>query len=139
MNELSNDVMASFYRCRRADDFIETFYKSFLSKSPAIAQKFAATDFKLQKLLLRQSLLEMICFDRGLPGTHEEIARLGRSHQNMHITPEMYAWWLDALCEAIRQHDPDYSSALEQQWRYSMSKSINAMLSAGETNLTEEN
>ena len=54
---------------------------------------FAKTDFKLQKLMLRQSLLEMLCFDRGMSGTCEEIKRLALRHKELCVTPEMYAMW----------------------------------------------
>ena len=126
----TNDVMASFYRCRRNEGFIDTFYDLFLSKSTEIARKFEKTDFKLQKLMLRQSLLEMLCFDRGIPGSHEEIERLGRSHKELEIAPHMYSMWLDSLCEAVRRHDPEYTEDLELAWRRAMLKSIQKMIEA---------
>ena len=131
MTNESNEVTASFYRCRRDGHFMDTFYDLFLSKSTEIAEKFVQTDFRVQKLMLRQSLLEMICFDRGMSGTHEEIERLGHRHRELSITPDMYSMWLDALCETIRKHDPDYTPELEQFWRQAMLKSINEMISAG--------
>jgi hemoglobin-like flavoprotein len=131
MTDESNELTASFYRCRRDGNFIDTFYELFLSKSPEIAQKFAQTDFKVQKLMLRQSLLEMICFARGMSGTREEIERLGHSHRELKIKPDMYSMWLDALCDAIQKHDPEYTPELEQLWRQAMLKSINEMILAG--------
>ena len=124
-----DDVMASYHRCRASGDFVDTFYKLFLAKSPAIAGKFIDTNFEMQKLMVRQSLLEMLCFDRGISGTEEEILRLGRRHKELEITPDMYTMWLDALCEAIRQHDCKYTPELEEQWRAAMQKSIDAMVS----------
>ena len=102
-----------------------------MSKSPEIAQKFTETDFRIQRLMLRQSLLEMICFDRGMPGTREEIERLGRRHKELDVTPYMYSMWLDALCEAVGKHDADYTPKLEQIWRTAMRKSINEIISVG--------
>ena len=128
MAEQANDLIASYYRCRRDEGFLDTFYDAFLSKSPAVAQLFAKTDFRIQKLVLRQSLLEMLCFDRGMAGTREEIQRLGRRHKELHVTPDMYTLWLDALCEAIKKHDPNYTLALEQLWREAMLKSIKEMI-----------
>jgi len=130
MTEPPDELTASYYRCRRDGKFIDTFYARFLSKSPEIAAKFANTDFRLQKLMLRQALLEMICFHRGLAGTHEEIARLGHSHRELKIQPEMYSMWLDSLCEAIQTHDPEYTVELEQAWRAAMLKSIQEMIAA---------
>jgi hemoglobin-like flavoprotein len=131
MAEKANELTASYYRCRREERFLDTFYDGFLSKSPAVAQMFAKTDFKFQKLVLRQSLLDMLGFDREMPGTCEEIERLGLRHKELGVTPEMYAMWLDSLCEAIKKHDPSYTPALEQLWREAMLKSIKEMVAVG--------
>jgi hemoglobin-like flavoprotein len=131
MTEQAEELTASYYRCRHDERFLDTFYDVFLSKSPAIAQMFATTNFKFQKLMLRQSLLEMLCFDRGMFGTRQEIERLGLRHKQLGVTPEMYAMWLDSLCEAIKQHDPSYAPELEQQWRDAMLKSIKEMIAVG--------
>jgi hemoglobin-like flavoprotein len=117
MAEQADELTASYYRCRRDDRFLDTFYEGFLSKSPAVAQMFAKTDFKLQKVMLCQSLLEMLCFDREMSGAREEIERLGLRHKELRVTPEMYAMWLDSLCEAIKKHDTNYTPALELLWR----------------------
>jgi len=126
-----NELTASYYRCRRAERFLDTFYDEFLSKSPAVAQMFAQTDFRIQKLMLRQSLLEMLCFDREMSGTREEIERLGLRHKELRVTPEMYSLWLDSLCAAIKKHDPSYTPALEQHWREAMLKSIKEIVAVG--------
>ena len=123
-----NELIDSYYRCRRDGRFLDTFYETFLSKSSEVARMFAQTNFKLQKVLLRQSLLEILCFDRGFSGTQEEIRRLGRRHKELGVTPEMYTMWLDALCETIKKHDPEYTSELEQRWRDAVRKSVELML-----------
>lgn len=81
--------------------------------------------------MLRQSLLDMLGFYREMPGTREEIKRLGLRHKELGVTPEMYATWLDSLCEAIKKHDPSYTPALEQLWREAMLKSIKEMIAVG--------
>lgn len=129
MEEQVNELTTSYYRCRHDGGFLDSFYDLFLSKSPEVAGKFANTDFKIQKLMLRQSLLEMLCFDRGIAGTREEIERLGLRHEELGITPKMYSMWLDSLCEAIKKHDPNYTPELEQLWREAMLKSIKEMVS----------
>ena len=139
MAEQTNELTASYYRCRRDVRFLDTFYDAFLSKSPDVAQLFAKTDFKIQKLMLRQSLLEMLCFDRGMLGTREEIERLGFRHKELNVTPEMYTMWLDALCEAIKKHDPSYTPALEQLWREAMRKSIKEMIAVGASQGADHN
>ncbi len=114
MPEEESDVTASYYRCRDDENFIDTFYELFLSKSPEIRRMFVKTDFRIQKLMLRQSLLAMICFDRGIPGAREEIDRLATRHKELAVKPEMYSMWLDALCEAVEKHDPEYMSEQER-------------------------
>ena len=124
----NDDVVASYHRCRANGDFVETFYRLFLGKSPAIAKMFANTNFKVQKLMLRESLLEMLCFQQGLKGSREEIEKIARRHKHLHIEPEMYDMWLDALCETVRQHDPEHTDELEQRWRQAMKAGIDVML-----------
>ena len=131
MTNHANDLTASYCRCRNHEEFIDTFYELFLSASPSIAEKFVDTDFNTQKLMLRQSLLELLCYDRGITGTDQEIERLGRRHKDLNITPKMYELWLDALCQAIQIHDPAYTPELEQLWRAAMQKPIQAMIAEG--------
>ncbi|TWU24794.1 globin [Bythopirellula polymerisocia] len=131
MAKEANELTASYSRCRHDERFLDTFYDEFLSKSPVIAQMFAKTDFKVQKVMLRQSLLEMLCFDRGMSGTREEIERLGLHHKELGVTLEMYEMWLDSLCEAIQKHDPSYTPTLERLWREAMLKSIKKMIAVG--------
>jgi hemoglobin-like flavoprotein len=128
MTKSPDEVTASYYRCRCDSEFVDTFYTLFLAKSPEIARKFKKTHFERQKLMLRESLLEMLCFERGVAGTIKEIERLGRRHKELDVTPEMYTMWLDSLCEAIRLHDPEYTPELELRWRQAMQKGIEVML-----------
>ena len=128
MSDRSNEVTESYYRCRNNGQFLDTFYEFLLAKSPEIASMFSQTDFKIQKLVLRQSLLEMICFDRGIPGTHQEIERLGHRHRELGVTAEMFVMWVDALCETVKRHDPEYTADLEQHWRQAMRTSIDKII-----------
>ena len=88
---------------------------------------FANTDFDRQKLMLRQSLLEVICFDLGMSGTREELQRIGKRHRELNVTDQMYEMWLDSLCEAIAKHDPQFTPDLETRWRTAMEKAIAVM------------
>jgi hemoglobin-like flavoprotein len=131
MKDHSYELVASFERCNRDRTFIDTFYKCFLSKGPEFAEMFAHTDFKHQKLMLRQSLLELISFEVGMSGTEADVDRLGQRHKGLGVTPAMYSMWLDALCEAIQQHDPEYTPELEQFWRNAMQIPIKKMIAIG--------
>jgi len=56
-----------------------------------------------------------------------EIERLGERHRQLNVTASHYELWLDALCEALAQHDPQFSPGLEQSWRDTMRMGIEVM------------
>ena len=62
MDSAFNQVVASYHRARQSGDLFDTLYQIFLGKSPEIPPMFARTDFPHQKLMLRESLLEMLIF-----------------------------------------------------------------------------
>lgn len=128
MGSYLDEVTESFRRCRSDKQFIQTFYDVFLAKSPEIAAKFTKTNFKLQKLLLRESLLMVLAFHLSMSGAREEIVELGARHQKtLGVKPEHYTMWLDALCEAVRRHDPQCTDELEAKWREALQKPIELM------------
>lgn len=130
MNRIIEEVIASYHRCRESGDFVDTFYRIFLSRSEKIRQLFAETNFEIQKLMLRESLLEMLCFEQGMPGSQQHLEQLGRRHRDLNVEPEMYDIWLDSLCQAVKHHDPEYRPELDQFWRQAMSQGIELMKSS---------
>lgn len=119
-------VMASYHRARRTGEFFDTFYDLFLRKSPEIPPMFAHTDFTHQKRMLRESLLEMLVFFQ-IKTNRDEIERLGELHRARNIKSEHYELWLDALCESLAKHDPDFNAQLEKLWREAMRFGIQVM------------
>ena len=130
MNTPLDEVTASYHRCREDDRFIDTFYDIFLLKSPKIAKMFEHTDFRHQKLMLRESLLEMLCLEQGIEGARTEIEQLGQRHKDLRIPSQMYTMWLDSLCEAVQKHDPQCTPELTKKWRAAMQPGIDLMISA---------
>jgi PAS domain S-box-containing protein len=128
----SDQVIASYHRCRQSGAFVDTFYDIFLRKSPEIAAKFVHTDFARQKLMLRQSLLEMLNYYGGIESVREEIEQLGKRHHQLEVRAEHYEQWLDSLCEAVARHDPEYRDDLGEMWREAMRPGIALMLSVKE-------
>jgi hypothetical protein len=57
-----NQVIASYHRARETGLLFDTFYELFLVKSPDIPPMFAGTHFAHQKLMLRESILELLVF-----------------------------------------------------------------------------
>ena len=131
MPPILDAVTASYHRCRADDRFIETFYDRFLAKSDEVARRFRATEFTRQRFMLRESLLMILLYHHGERGAVEELERLGERHsrRGIDIPPHLYSLWLDSLCEAVKEHDPEYVPALDQQWRDVMQPGIDLLVS----------
>jgi hemoglobin-like flavoprotein len=126
MDSSFNQIVASYHRARKSGQLFDTFYDLFLRKSPELPPMFARTDFPHQKLMLRESILEMLVFAQTGSG-REEILRLAERHRQLNVKPWHYNLWLDALCEALAKHDQNFNPALEQMWRDAMQKGIDIM------------
>lgn len=126
MNSPLEQVIASYHRARRSNELFDTFYDLFLQKAPEIPSMFFRTDFPHQKLMLRQSLLEMMIFAQ-LNAGRDEIDRLAERHRQLNVKPQHYDLWLDALCESLARHDPQFSPELERMWRDAMQPGIEVM------------
>ena len=127
MSSPLDQVIASYHRARRSSELFDTFYDLFLRKAPEIPPMFFRTDFRHQKLMLRQSLLEMLIFAQMNTG-RDQIERLAERHRRLNVKPEHYELWLDALCEALSRHDPQFNPELERMWRSAMRPGIDVMI-----------
>jgi hemoglobin-like flavoprotein len=127
MDSLFDQVVASYHRARHSGELFDTFYQRFLGKAPDIPPMFAHTDFSRQKLMLRESLLEMLVFLQT-ESVRGEIERLAERHRRLNVKPRHYDLWIDALCEALAAHDPEFTPALEQSWRAAMRPGIEVMV-----------
>jgi hemoglobin-like flavoprotein len=123
-------VTASYHRCRDSAGFLDTFYQRFLAKSQEVADKFRGTHFTRQKLMLRESLLAMLLFNLGSADARAELERLGQRHsrRGVDIPPHLYNLWLDALCEAVEEHDPEFTADIGNQWRGAMRPGIELLV-----------
>jgi hemoglobin-like flavoprotein len=129
MDASFDQVTASYHRARESGKLFDTFYERFLQKSPEIPPMFSRTDFPHQKLMLRESILEVLLFAQT-GSSREEIERLAERHRQLNVKPGHYDLWLDALCEALARHDPNFSSALRALWRNALRKGIDVMSAA---------
>jgi hemoglobin-like flavoprotein len=126
MDSSFNQVIASYHRARHSGELFDTFYRLFLGSSPEIPPMFALTDFPHQKLMLRESILELLVFAQTGSGSNE-IKRLAERHRQLNVKPFHYVLWLDSLCEALAKHDPEFSPELENLWRDAMQQGISLM------------
>jgi hemoglobin-like flavoprotein len=122
-------VMQSYGRCCASSDFFDDFYQNFLASSPQIREKFANTDMTAQKQLLRQGILNLVLYARGMPDT--KLRALGCSHARdaLDIRPELYDLWLDSLLRTIRIHDRAWDEQTGVAWREVLTKGINLIKS----------
>ena len=123
-------VTASYHRCMSSDHFLDTFYELFLAKSFEVSQKFRNTDFQRQKRMLRESLLMLLLFNRDPQAVEEDMVQLAERHsrRGVDVPAHLYSMWLDSLCEAVQQHDPEYSSDIGDKWRAAMQPGIDFMV-----------
>jgi hemoglobin-like flavoprotein len=125
-------VLASYHRCEAAGGLFDSFYDIFFAKSPEIPPKFATTDMARQNQDVMASVLMALRLAAGDPIARGYVEEIAESHnrRSHNIRPELYGLWLDALCEAIKKHDPKYSPALEKSWRLAMRPAIELMIAA---------
>jgi hemoglobin-like flavoprotein len=129
MDNPFDQVVASYHRARQSGQLFDTFYDLFLAKSPDIPPLFARTDFPHQKLMLRESILEMLMFAQT-ESNRAEIERLAERHRQVNVKKHHYDLWMDALCEALAKHDPKFTPELERMWRDLMRNGIGVMIAA---------
>lgn len=124
-------VTQSYGRCCVHPDFFNTFYETFMAKSPAIPAFFSHTDMTAQKIVLRTGIAHLIGFAKGKGIAQRKIEELGESHnrENLKISPELYNLWIDALLESVRQYDPQFDLDSEAAWRKVLARGIELMKS----------
>jgi hemoglobin-like flavoprotein len=125
-------VLESYHRCEASGGFFDTFYQVFFATSPEIPPKFANTNMERQKQEVMASVLMALRLGTGDPVARRYVEELGESHSRRghDIRPGLYALWLDALCQAVRRHDPHYTPELDAQWRQEMRPAIEMMSAA---------
>ena len=108
--------------------FFDTFYRHFLDSSAEAREKFANTDFSMQKKMLRQSLGYMERFSQ-YKQADDEILKLATRHSKaeLDVSPALYDVWLSSLVSAVAIHDPDYDQDVEIAWRMQLAAGIEYM------------
>lgn len=121
-------VMQSYGRCCRSTGFFDTFYRIFLASSPDVRAKFANTNMQAQQLLLRQGIMNVVLYARGMPDT--KLRALGCSHSRkaMDIRPELYTLWTDSLLKTIREHDAEADTDTLNAWLTVINQGISVIL-----------
>ena len=110
------------------DAFFDRFYASFLDSSDEIKNKFAKTNFQVQKLLLRQSLSYLLEFSAGFNDI-KHLKNLANTHSKSQkdIDPALYEHWLTTLIKTVKEFDPNYNTEVELAWRVILAPGIEYM------------
>ena len=122
-----DDLHQSYGRCLHSGAFIERFYDIFLESHPEVRNAFGSTDFNRQRRLLRRSLTNSIMFAAGSNIVKREVDKMAEVHSrrgHAPVQPHLYEYWLNSLIAAIREHDPQFDSQLENRWRDAMGRVI---------------
>ncbi len=119
---------ASLKRCLAKPEFLLDFYGIFMASSEEVREKFKNTDLKRQTQILADSLWVMATVAASAKDSPAWVTlrRLAEKHDRAHldIRPELYDVWLDALVEAVRRHDPLFTTETESDWRETLAVGI---------------
>lgn len=107
------------------EDFYTRFYEIFLDQSPDVAAFFDGTDMSRQRLMLAQSLHEMVEFSTTRVAS-ERLTRVAMRHsaKERDVAPEYYDTWLDSLISTVREFDPDFNPEIDLSWRIVLAPGI---------------
>ncbi|MDH5632462.1 MAG: globin [Gammaproteobacteria bacterium] len=125
-------VHNSFGRCLLGDRFFDRFYEIFLASNDEVPKRFAKTDFKKQKELLRHGLGTVLNYATGSNAmANHAVARLKTSHgkENLNIPPALYASWIDSLVKTVSECDPEFTEQLREDWQEVVMPAIKEMVS----------
>lgn len=113
---ITDEVMQSYGRCCKSDDFFEDFYEHFLQSSEEVRSKFVKTNMVAQKTLLRQGIMNLVMVARGMPDT--KLRQLGETHSRhgFNIPGHLYDLWIHSLVTTIKKHDPNYTNDIREAW-----------------------
>ncbi len=125
-------ALASYHRCEAAGGLFDSFYEIFFAKSPEIPPMFAKTDMERQKQDVMASVLMGLRLASGDSVARQYIQKIAETHSRngYGIRAELYDLWLDALCEAVARHDPQYTTYLGNNWRLAMRPAIDLMIAS---------
>ena len=127
----TDPVQASYTRCCRPA-FFEEFYSTLMNSSPAVKAMFVKTDMEKQKKLLRDGLSFLLMFSRGSSVGRNKVEALAKTHTRtaLNVKPEYYGLWVDSLLKTVAKFDPEFTPALNSQWRAALEAGIAVMKAA---------
>ncbi|WP_022963926.1 globin [Halopseudomonas pelagia] len=122
-------VMQSYGRCCASASFFDDFYQRFLDSSEEVREKFVNTNMPAQKQLLRQGILNLVLYSRGLPPTKLKALAESHSRGKLDVQPHLYELWLESLLLTIEQHDSSFDTSIKHAWAEVLRKGIDVIKS----------
>lgn len=123
---------ASFERIASLQNFFPEFYQRFFVRCPEAQPMFAKTNFEHQHRLLKHAISLLLIF----PGHQTErepnlLTRVAERHgrADLRIPAEMYAPFVEALVDNVRQFDPEVTPEIEVAWRATLAPGVDYMRS----------
>ena len=117
---------ASYERCCAAPEFFESFYRHFFKACPEAEARFANTDFERQHRLLRHAIGLLLIFPKQPESEPTLLTRLAERHsrRDLDVPPSLYAFFVDSLIATVERYDSEFTPAVEDAWRTTLSKGI---------------
>ena len=125
-------VRQSFARCDVGGEFGERFYEKFLAASPEVAAHFAESDLARQRQVLSESVRLLVESDVAEAPTRAMLERLGQTHSRgqRNVRPELYELWLECICAAAAELDPQWGDELDRKWRVRLRPGMQLVMAA---------
>lgn len=117
----------SFDRCRADPKFFDTFYDRLLTVSGDMQDKFKQAELDRLKVMARDAIFLIMMASSGQKHSIEKVNQLGRYHQELNVTPELYDVWLDVLMSVVEETDNRYDAEVDEAWRELMGIGISLM------------
>jgi hypothetical protein len=121
-----NIVKESMQRCLAQPLFMDRFYEAFMML-PWVQEKFKNSNMAMQKIVLKSSLHLMLNVAKGSPGASMHKLAILHDRNNRDVLPEQYQHWLNAMVNAVKATDTQFTSEIEMAWRDVMQPGINFM------------
>lgn len=118
---------SSYSRCTLDPEFIQTFYKLFMTSSDQVPQYFEHIPVERQIKMLEYALyLQMLAIDDS-PEARKCMVDLGDSHNKLTVKPHLYDCWLNSLVMAVENYDGKLHPGIGEVWREVLSPGLDLM------------
>ena len=124
-------VSMSYGRACLNPHFIDRFYEIFLESHPEIKPMFKNTDFSKQRQLLKKSIVMLLAHFEGDNTWTNDLLYIAKRHSTtggLTISPELYQYWIASLIAALKEHDSQWTSGIEQAWERVLQAGVNFLI-----------